>query len=335
MFLDSWSLSLTFGSLLVLFLLILAFRTAVRVLRYWDPASDSNRQIKLEGETWLASTLVIYALGFQIVSLLIFLLATDHYSQVIVGAMCATGALKANIYGGPTLTIKLAGVFFYAFWIVIHRLDIGSETYPLVKLKYIYLLLPFLLTDITLQTLYIINLTPDIITSCCAVVFAEGGTGGMNLFGVFSHFGTLITFYGTAVFLAIIGAVILTYQKKNTLLNVIYSLVWGGFFLLALFTITTVFSSYIYAMPYHRCPFCILKPEYNYYGFALYLPLIIAAFFGISTALVGALGSKKELAGAISKFQRSAVKISLILLLIFTFLSSYHYLRFLILGGEG
>ena len=161
MFLNSWSLGLTISSLLVLFLGIFAGRTAVRVLRYWNPASDSNLQIRLENEIWLASTLVEYGLGFQIFTLILFVLAADHFCKVIVGAMCATGALLANSFGMPALFVKIAGVFLYGFWIVLHKLDISVETYPLVKLKYIFLLLilPVLFADFILQTLYIAYLS--------------------------------------------------------------------------------------------------------------------------------------------------------------------------------
>jgi hypothetical protein len=36
-------------------------------------------------------------------------------------------------------------------------------------------------------------------------------------------------------------------------------------------------SLYIYEHPNHHCPFCILKPEYDYQGYWLYLPLFAAA----------------------------------------------------------
>ena len=155
MFFNTWSLALNICSAVVLFLVIFASRTAYRVLRYWNPDRDDNRQIRLENEIWLTSTLVQYTLVFQIFSLILFVLAADNFCDIIVGAMCATGSLLANPFGVPALLVKLAGVFLYGFWIVLHKLDISSESYPLVKIKYIYLLLilPLLFADITLQTL--------------------------------------------------------------------------------------------------------------------------------------------------------------------------------------
>ena len=334
MFLNSWSLGLTLAGLIILVLGIFASRTAIRVLRHWNPSSDSNLQIKLENEIWLASTLVEYGLGFQIITLILFVLAADTFCQVIVGAMCATGALLANDFGMPALLVKITGVFLYGFWIVLHKLDISSAAYPLVRIKYIYLLLilPLLFADITLQTLYIAFLSPDIITSCCAVVFSTSAETGRNLLQSFPQNTLLLLYYGFIVTLIIMGCILL--KRWILPLAAAFSAGWLCFLGLAAVAIITVFSSYIYAMPYHNCPFCILKPEYHYIGFALYFTLIPASFFGLSTVLVEPFKSRNDLAGAVIKYQRTAIRISLVLLLLLAATSSYHYLLYRISGGE-
>lgn len=334
MFLNSWSLGLTLAAAIILILTVFASRTAVRVLRHWNPQSDSSLQIKLENEIWLASTLVEYGLGFQILTLVLFVLAADTFCQVIVGAMCATGALLANSYGIPALLVKILGVFFYGFWIVLHKLDISSESYPLVRIKYIYLLfiLPLLVADIILQTAYISNLSPDIITSCCAVVFASSANTGPNLLESFSQSLLLLLYYGTIVVLTVLGFLVLKGWRK--LLGALYSFGWIWFLGLATIAIITVFSSYIYAMPYHNCPFCILKPEYHYIGFLLYFTLIPAAFFGITVIIVEPYKKRDNLKAAVLKYQHLGIKLSLFLLLVFLLVSSYHFLLYKITGGE-
>ena len=334
MFLNSWSLGLTISSLLVLFLGIFAGRTAVRVLRYWNPASDSNLHIRLENEIWLASTLVEYGLGFQIFTLILFVLAADHFCKVIVGAMCATGALLANSFGMPALFVKIAGVFLYGFWIVLHKLDISVETYPLVKLKYIFLLLilPVLFADFILQTLYIANLSPDIITSCCAVVFGSGAKTGQNLLENFREQTVLLLYYGAILVLFGTGCLLL--KRWIMPLVAIYSSGWLAFLGVATVAIITVFSSYIYAMPYHKCPFCILKPQYHYIGFILYFTLIPASFLGISILLVEPLKRISGLAESVRKYQQKAIYASLVLLLVLAATSSYHFILYKITGGE-
>lgn len=344
MFLSAWSLSLILCNIIVLFLMANATRTGVRVLRHWNPSSDSNLQISLENETWLASTLVEYALAVQGMSLLLFIMASDSYSQVIAGAMCATGSLLANEFGLPTLYLKLAGFFLYSFWILLHQIDIRSEIYPLVKIKYVYLLLliPFILADIILQTLYIANLDPDIITSCCAVVFSETAGEGGNLLGSLPQTTMLILYYGTIVILLGLAMMMnnripplkLRGKRSQTFLSFFYAIGWCWFFGLALAVITSVISSYIYAMPFHRCPFCIIKQEYYYIGLAIYFSLICGTFFGISTALTEILGHHSNLAEPVKQYRKVAVDISLALLLLLTILSSYHYISYIITGGE-
>jgi hypothetical protein len=335
MFLNPWSLALSLCSLVVLVLGAVAGKTAVRVLRFWEPGSDSNRQIRLENEIWLSSTLVAYGLGFQIVTLILFVLAADEFCQIIVGAMCATGALLANPYGMPALLIKLFGVFFYGFWILLHQLDIRSEHYPLVRIKYLalLLLLPMLALDATLQTLYIAGIKPDIITSCCAVVFAEAGPDSGNLIGIVPQGTMLAAYYGGILGLALIGAWLVK-GGRHPFLTGLYSLGWAAFLFLALLAITAVISCYIYALPNHRCPFCIIKPEYYYIGLAIYTTLIGGAFFGLSTGVAALLGRNPELAGPAGRYRRAAVKISLAFLALFALLTSYHYLRYMITGGE-
>ncbi len=335
MFLNAWSIALIICGLVVLFFMGIAARSAVRVLLFWDHESDSNRQIKLENEIWLTSTLVEYALAAQVISLVVFVLAADYFSQSITGAMCATGSLLANDFGVPALLVKIGAVFFYGFWIVLHQLDIRSERYPLVRMKYLYLLLliPLLFLDIALEVLFIWGLEPDIITSCCAVVFGDAQGGGTNLLGGFTHEVSMGLFYGTVAGLIIIGLFLV--RRWHTWTGLLFSCSWLWFFLLALAVITTEFSSYIYAMPFHKCPFCFLKPEYNYIGFVIYLSLFLGAFLGMCVVVVEPLRSLDGLMKIVEQFQITAIKLSLFLLVIFTFLSSFHYLRYLIIGGEG
>ncbi len=359
MLLNSWSLALVLSSLLVVFLLAVAARTAVRVIRFWNPASDESRQISLESEIWLSSTLVTYALALQILSLALFILAADNFAEVITGAMCATGTLLVNDFGVPALLVKMVGVFFYGFWLVLHRLDIHSEHYPLVRHKcwYLLALLPLLAADLTLQSLYLFKIEPDIITSCCAVVF-NPGTGGSQLWAELAGDLVFLPFYGGIVFLLAMGGLKLATdiagkrresppsaeprsgEKKplvsggGSVLLTIYGAAWLLFLPLALLAITVAISSYIYAMPFHNCPFCILKPEYGYIGFAIYGTLLPAAFCGLAAPLSGLFRSQPGLAAPVAAFQRRALAASLLLLLLFTLFSSYHYLRYLLGGGE-
>jgi hypothetical protein len=52
-------------------------------------------------------------------------------------------------------------------------------------------------------------------------------------------------------------------------------------FVAAIIGVLSFISLYIYEHPHHHCPFCILKPEYDYQGYLLYLPLFVATAAGL------------------------------------------------------
>lgn len=341
MLLNSWSIALCICSLSCLFFICIASLTAVKVLRYWDLSKDTNQQIRLEGETWLSATLIQYGLAFQCISLLLLVLAAESFSRVITGAMCATGAFLANEYGVASLLIKLGAIFFYGFWIVLHRLDVSSEWYPLVKVKFSYLLflLPLLGVDITMQSLYLLNIEPDIITSCCGVIFKDVDLEANNLLPSLSTRGLLLLYYGLAGSLLVVGVVLRLKLMRSGkplgapgLLGV--ALAWLLFYIVALVVITVIISSYIYAMPYHRCPFDILQAEYNYIGYPLYVSLILSVFLGLSVCLSGCASSLPGLKKPVFLFQGRGLSLSLYLLLIFLLISSYYPAMYILLGGE-
>ena len=333
MFFDTWSLALNICSAVVLFLVLFASRTAYRVLRYWDPDRDDNRQIRLENEIWLTSTLVQYTLVFQIFSLILFVLAADQFCNIIIGAMCATGSLLANSFGMPALLVKIGAVFLYGFWIVLHKLDIRSPQYPLVKLKYWYflLLLPVLAVDVSLQTLYIANLSPDIITSCCGVVF-DSASLTTNLLPSFDQSTLLFIFYAAAFCFAA-NALWSRLGGQRVAYSVLLALAFL-FLPIATISLISVFSSFIYAMPYHHCPFCILKSEYHYVGFFLFGFLFAAVFFGMVPGVVDRFKRYEDLREPIRALQKKATSLSLFLLLSYTFLISYYPLAYRFFGGE-
>jgi hypothetical protein len=52
----------------------------VRIIRHWDIDSGSEYQLDLERRTYLISTLMAYAMGFQLLSLFLFIYTADTLS---------------------------------------------------------------------------------------------------------------------------------------------------------------------------------------------------------------------------------------------------------------
>lgn len=342
MFINSWAIALLVSSAAALFALGGATRTAVKVLRHWDPGSDSASQIALENETCLAALFIRFALLLQLFSLLLLVLAADSFSHILAGAMCATGAFVANDYGMPALAVKLFGVFFYGFWLVVHRLDLQSEFQPLTRLKFGYLLLlgPLLVADISLVGLYLAGLRPDIITSCCGVVFAAAAGEGRNLVGPLPTPIVMLLFYGLAGLLFVLAFIL----KHGTevdgpagdlpLLGITFAGACLGFFMLALVVITAVISPYIYALPSHRCPFDILRKEYYAVGYPIYISLMALTFAGISGGITIFVRKRRGLVEPVRRFRKTCLRLFLLLLPVFLLLVSWYPARYLLTGGE-
>lgn len=342
MILNSWAIALLVSAAAAFFLLGGAIRTAIRVLRFWAPEVDTVAQIALENETWLAALLVRYGMVLQLVSLLLLVLAADSFSHILVGAMCATGAFVANDYGLLALLVKLFGVFFYGFWLVLHGLDIRSESLPLTRIKFAYLLVlvPLLVADIVLLVLYLLNLSPDIITSCCGVVFAAGRGDLGNLLPSLPTLQVMLLFYGLASLLLFLALFLLRrnrtkqYQGVEPFANFFFCIACLFFFILSLVVITTVISPYIYAMPNHRCPFDILRGEYNGVGYPIYLCLMLATFVGMSSGATSFLQKLPGLAEPVHLFRQTCLQLFLLLLPFFLVFVSWFPARYLLQGGE-
>lgn len=342
MLLNSWSIALIVSSIAALFLAGGTVPTAIRVLRFWDTGADTARQIELENETWLSALLVEYGMVLQLMSLLLLVLAADSYSEILVGAMCATGAFLANGYGIPLLLLKILGIFLYGFWIVLHRLDISSEYLPLTRIKYYYLLflVPLLFVDMILLVLYLVQLKPDIITSCCGVVFGSATGDGTNLIGPMPVQMIMAFFYGLAALLIGVSLIMLTRLARGKIpasktAGILFSLLWIIFFSLSLLVITAVISSYIYQMPFHRCPFDILKKEYGYVGYLIYVPLFAATFFGMSTGATTLFSTMPGLQEAVGALQKHSLRICLVLLPLFLMVVSWFPVLYYFSGGDG
>jgi hypothetical protein len=278
-------IALIIGSTITLLMLCYASVTGAVIFFRWDYHSSSAYQLALERRTYLISTLVNYALAFQIVAFVIFIYTMDDIHRLFVGAMCATGSLNANPVGWYALFSKITVFFLSGFWIALNYIDQRAETYPLVRFKYLLLfgIVPCIAVDFMLQLAYFLGLEPDIITSCCGSLFGSGSESTASTIAALPVFPTMASFYSfTLVFLAIMG---LNLFFKSGLLRYLLALFSAGFFTLSIISMVSFVAVYIYELPTHHCPFDILQREYNFVGYPLYLTLFAGVYFGMLPGL--------------------------------------------------
>ncbi len=169
-------MALYLASLLISLMTLYAAYYGVQILRKWDIKSGSDLQLILERRTYLISTILTYVFVFEIISFFLYIYTADQLHTLFVGAMCAAGTLKVNSFGYPALIFKMVSFIMAGLWLILNYMDNRGFDYPLIKKKYLLLLIitPFILTEAYLQGRYFLLLRPNIITSCCGSLFSSG-----------------------------------------------------------------------------------------------------------------------------------------------------------------
>ena len=285
---------------------------ALEVIRRWDIRSGSERQLQLERRTYLFSTLLTFVLALQLAAVLLFVFNAEKMSGMFVGAMCAVGTLNVNAFGFPALNAKIAVFFLAAMWLAINHVDSCARDYPLVRIKYALLLLlaPLLVASSWIELQYFLGLKADVITSCCGSLFSEGSPTLAAEASVLPPLPAMWLFYaslGGAI--AVAGWHGYGGGRSRT---AAYALAAASAlaFAATISGILSFVSLYIYEHPNHHCPFCILKPEYGYQGYWLYVPLFAAAAAGLAAGAVQPFARIASLRDIVPGFSRPLAAIA-------------------------
>lgn len=292
-------LALFLADLLSLVLLIPAGLFALQILRHWDPSSGHARQIRLEKRTHLVGAVVGLVFLAQGLILPLFVHTVDQMAVQIAGAMCAVGTLNANVWGFPTLLLRIALFFLAAAWLLLHRIDARAPDYPLTRAKYALVLaiLPLALVSAATQLAYFLSLDPDVITSCCGSLFSQGSASVTAHMAGLPPLPTMIALYAVLALALAAGLAYLRWRRGLLLFGGLVTLS----FPVAIVAIIAFVSLYVYEHPLHHCPFCMLTPDYGHIGYALYLPLFGATALGLGLALAAALARGDSLRAALER----------------------------------
>lgn len=288
---------------------------AIRILHGWNPARASEDQLLLERATTLVSTIVVTVLVFQVLSFFLFILAAEELHGRFVGAMCAAGTLNANRFGYPTLGFKLMNAFLGGAWCLLNRLDSQGHDFPLLKIKYRILLgiAPLLILGEILQGLFFANLKADVITSCCGSLFGQGDKALVSDLTSLSSPVAMGLWGGMALMSLLAG---ITYLRRSWRPHpfAITSLLWT---VSGLVVLVSTLSVYIYELPTHHCPFCLLKPEYHFVGYAYYGLLLVQGVASLTLMVFALLPSRASLSEALPRMFQGLVWTSLLAGLLF------------------
>ncbi len=306
-------------------LLLLCYGAAIGgvIYRRWNFSSSSSYQLGLERKTYLVSTLVKFALGFQIGSAILYVYTMDDIHPLFIGAMCATGSLNANLIGWYGLYSKILLLFLSGFWLALNHLDLSVETYPLVRIKYLLLLLlvPFIFIDAGLQLSYFLGLNPDIITSCCGSLFGGGSDQAISTVTSLPVRPTMVVY--SCIVISYVIVYCLNIKLSTFRVRYIFSVVTILLFVSSLAALISFVSIYIYELPTHHCPFDILQREYYFVGYPLYVTLFTGGFFGMLPGLFQTLKRSSDLVQIVNKYERQWIHFSMIFFTCFVLLVIY------------
>jgi hypothetical protein len=314
-------IALEFDSLLMTAFTGYATVNAIQILRNWDMQSGSEGQLQLERKTYLISTILAYVMGFEIISLILFTYTTEHIHDLFVGAMCAAGSLNVNDYGYPTLVLKGLNCILCGQWLIVNYTDNMAPDYPLIRAKYKLLLIifPSLLLESFFQMQYFLRMKPDVITSCCGLLFSEGDYTLASDIAALPPYATKIIFFVSLAITIRIGIHFLWTGKAAG----IFSLATTCLMILSLLSIISFIAPYFYALPTHHCPFCLLQKEYHYIGYPLYFSLLTGCIAGLGVGVLDYFQPSSSLLDLVPALQKRLCLISIIGYVLFAAISVY------------
>lgn len=273
------------GSTVACGMVVYANYYGVQILKSWNLQSGEELQLSLERRTYLISTLLSYVFALQLLSLFLFVFTADALTPLFVGAMCAAGTLNVNGFGYPTLILKIFNFIFAGLWLVLNHADNLGYDYPLIKKKYLLLacITPFIGLETILEAAYFLGMRADVITSCCGSLFSSEKASGLGSdLAALPARPMLWTFYIAMAVTLMAGIYVYVKQQAGYL----YSMLSAAMFFVAIAAIISCISLYIYELPTHNCPFCLIMKEYGYIGYLLYVLLFGGVVFGLGLGVL-------------------------------------------------
>ena len=257
----------------------IAFALSIKIYLKWDMDSNTKEQYKLEQQTFLISVIIKYIFTLKIPLFLFFIWTLDKISNILIGAMCGAGVVDATNYGNYLLILKIINIYLFGFWLVIHKLDIKNPNLPYTKIKFLFFIIIFILFlfETALEFLMFYSLDIDKLVSCCGVLYSNSSSTFIAKIFLVDFWILLVLFYGSFIVLVV------SYIFK---LKYLFSIINLFFILISITTLITFFGTYIYELPTHHCPFCLLQSDYYYIGYLIYALLFIGTFNGLLTAFI-------------------------------------------------
>ena len=265
-------------SVIIFCLLIIAAVSAYNILRRWDFSSSTEAQYRLEKSNFFISLAVKSSFYIKLFLFLYFFYILQMLSDHLPGAMCAAGVVNANIFGAVTIFFQILTLFTGGLWIYMDRYDLRSKCYDLTlkKQQLFIIFFIFIIFELLSTILFFYQIDLNMVVQCCSIIYGIGGEvqqGPIKLYP-----------FEYPLYLGLVFAVTVVVDIfKRDYLTIISNIL---FLFISFLAIVHFYSPYIYQLPAHHCPYCLLQAPYFYIGYPLFGLLFLSVFF----PLVGAIG---------------------------------------------
>ena len=300
-----------FIQIVILLLLSFAFLNTLFILKNFVVNSGTELQYSLEKKSYLVLAIIKIVLIIKIILLPFFTYTLDKLSNIIPGAMCAAGVISANVYGEPLMLLKIFLVVLMLLWLTLNAKDLRSYDFKYFKAKLWFFGLIYILAfgEVALEILFFSGLTTINPVLCCSALYGDMQDSNPLPFNL-SIIELIVSFYLTYLLI-----IISTYFKKRYLL-LLLSVV---FTYISYYSVVYFFSTYVYQLPTHQCPYCLLQDNYFYLGYFIYFSFMVALFYSLS--------------GAIFTFSKNTCKYAAVFYSLFLLFASIHFYIYLIING--
>lgn len=268
---------------IILIFSFIAFFWALKISLEYNILELNKHQYDLAQKGYLVSTIIKFILFLKLPLFLFFIWSMDWVSQIVPGAMCAVGVLDATDYGSYMLILKVINLFLLSGWLLVQKEDSLTPTskYMQTKFRLFQPLFLLLLLEFILEFSHFSGIRLDVPAPCCSVIFAQTNTNEISFF----HKDSFIL----SVFIVLFIFNLLSAFFKKPIFLGVFSL---SFMLSTIYAIIRFFSPYIYELPTHKCPFCMLQADYNYIGYVIYILLFLGTIPGFFALILNFLKIK-------------------------------------------
>lgn len=286
---------------------------SLKIALFFDRDNTSSSQYKLATKGYLVATIIMFILSIKLLIFLYFIWTMDSLSSLVPGAMCAAGIVSATEYGSAMFGLKIVNLFLLCSWILIHLNDMKSIESQFLKLKFtLFQPLFFLLVlEFILELAHFSRISTDTPVACCSVIFSQSSIQTRAFYH--THSFILGLFFGSFILY-----LVSSFLKKA----IFFGILSISFGMSCIYAIIRFFSPYIYELPTHMCPYCLLQKEYYYIGYFIYILLFLGVLFGVNTLVLHVIKLKVP-----KKFYSLGVLANSVLLILLCAYPLFYYIR--------